>query len=198
MSVPALAGFFMKTCKTCKTEKENQEFSKRKDVKSGLQSLCKDCSKTYNSARYLKNREAILEDKKAYNATHKPERNASLRKRYIEDPSHKLVRNLRTRTSLALKGQSKSASTLKLLGGLEAARTHIESLWTAGMTWANNSAEGWQVDHVKAICLFDLSDPNQQRECFHYSNLQPLWREDHNAKTKRDVSLLINKETQSS
>ena len=179
MSVPALAGFFMKTCKTCKTEKENQEFSKRKDVKSGLQSLCKDCSK-------------------AYNATHKPERNASLRKRYIEDPSHKLARNLRTRTSLALKGQSKSASTLKLLGGLEAARTHIESLWTAGMTWANNSAEGWQVDHVKAICLFDLSDPNQQRECFHYSNLQPLWREDHNAKTKRDVSLLINKETQSS
>lgn len=46
----------------------------------------------------------------------------------------------------------------------------------------------WQIDHIKAVGTFDLSDPEQQRACFHYTNLQPLWKLDHQVKTKEDLA----------
>ena len=32
----------------------------------------------------------------------------------------------------------------------------------------------WHVDHIKACAKFNLADPAQQRDCCHWSNLQPL------------------------
>jgi hypothetical protein len=47
------------------------------------------------------------------------------------------------------------------------------------MSWDNWSLKGWHIDHIRPISSFDLSDPAQQKECFHYSNLQPLWAIDN-------------------
>jgi len=44
-----------------------------------------------------------------------------------------------------------------------------------GMTWENRGKGGWHIDHVLPYASFDLSDPEQQKICFHYTNLQPLW-----------------------
>lgn len=41
------------------------------------------------------------------------------------------------------------------------------------MGWANYGE--WHIDHIKPCCLFDLSVKEQQSECFHYTNLRPLW-----------------------
>lgn len=54
---------------------------------------------------------------------------------------------------------------------------HIESIFLDGMTWDNHGK--WHIDHIKPCCAFDLTDPKQQRDCFHYSNLQPLWAVDN-------------------
>lgn len=48
-------------------------------------------------------------------------------------------------------------------------------------------AETWErymngeivIDHIKPCVLFDLTDASQQKECFHYKNLQPLWKIDN-------------------
>jgi hypothetical protein len=40
------------------------------------------------------------------------------------------------------------------------------------MTWKNHGL--WDVDHIKACTNFDLTDSEQQRACFNWSNLQPL------------------------
>ena len=32
----------------------------------------------------------------------------------------------------------------------------------------------WHVDHIIPCASFDLTDPKQQKICFHWSNLQPL------------------------
>lgn len=43
------------------------------------------------------------------------------------------------------------------------------------MTWENHKHCGWHLDHIIPCSSFDLSDPEQQNKCFHYTNLQPLW-----------------------
>lgn len=50
---------------------------------------------------------------------------------------------------------------------------YIESLFLPGMTWDNRNE--WSIDHVRPLASFDLTDPEQQRQACHYTNLQPLW-----------------------
>ena len=47
------------------------------------------------------------------------------------------------------------------------------------MTWENHTPTGWHVDHIIPCAAFDLSKPEEQRKCFHYTNLQPLWAIDN-------------------
>ena len=60
---------------------------------------------------------------------------------------------------------------------IEVVRAHIEKQFVDGMTWENRGE--WHVDHIRPCASFDLTDPEQQRQCFHYTNLQPLWAEDN-------------------
>jgi len=66
---------------------------------------------------------------------------------------------------------------------------YIEGLWIKGMSWENRGRGSgkWEIDHKIPCCSFDMSDPKQQKDCFHYSNLQPLWYEDDLLKSKTDT-----------
>lgn len=91
-----------------------------------------------------------------------------------KDPYFRLVAALRTRVQQALRGKCKSARTLELLGcPVEAFREHLQNMFKRGMSWENYGL--WHVDHVRPCDSFDLSDPVQQRQCFNFLNLQPLW-----------------------
>ena len=39
-----------------------------------------------------------------------------------------------------------------------------------------------KIDHVKAICLFDLSEDEELKEAFSWKNTQPLLKHDHQKK----------------
>lgn len=52
---------------------------------------------------------------------------------------------------------------------------HIESLWAEGMNWENYGLHGWHIDHIRPVASFDLLNEAEQRACFHYTNMQPLW-----------------------
>jgi len=96
----------------------------------------------------------------------------------------RLARGLRIRMINALNGKNKSKSTQALIGCTwTELRAYLESLFKDGMTWENRGRHGWHVDHIRPCCSFDLSDPEQQQECFHYSNLQPLWAHENLAKS---------------
>ena len=41
------------------------------------------------------------------------------------------------------------------------------------MSWDNVGE--WHFDHRRPCASFDLTDEAQQRMCFHYTNLQPMW-----------------------
>lgn len=98
----------------------------------------------------------------------------------------KLIKNLRARINMALKGRSKSQKTKNLLGcNIEYLKKHLESQFKDGMTWDNYGVKGWHVDHINPCSLFNLADPQQQKECFHYTNLQPLWAEENLKKSNK-------------
>ena len=61
-------------------------------------------------------------------------------------------------------------------------KNHLEKQFntnqeTMGMSWDNYGE--WHVDHIIPIDFFiknhDFNDVEIQKECFNYSNLQPLW-----------------------
>jgi len=99
-----------------------------------------------------------------------------------DSQTRNMVKNIRSQIIHVLMGRKKAAPTLELLGCETAGelRDIIESQLTPGMSW-NNYGE-WQIDHIRPCASFDLSDPEQQRECFHHTNLQPLWAFDNISK----------------
>ena len=50
---------------------------------------------------------------------------------------------------------------------------HIENQFTKEMNW-NNHGLVWELDHIIPISSFNLLNPEEQKKCFHYSNLRPL------------------------
>lgn len=60
-------------------------------------------------------------------------------------------------------------------------KERFEFLFKDGMSW-NNYGE-WQIDHIKPCTYFDLLLPEQQKECFKISNLQPLWANENEEKS---------------
>ena len=50
------------------------------------------------------------------------------------------------------------------------------------MTWENHG-EVWEIDHINPCASFDLTDIKQQKQCFHYTNLQPLFKTTEIAKS---------------
>lgn len=95
-------------------------------------------------------------------------------KRRAEDPGFKLRCNLAIRARKVLKGEQKSAHMMDLIGcSLETLRVHLEYRFTPEMNW-DNYGTYWHVDHIIPCASFDLTKEEDQRRCFHVSNLQPL------------------------
>ena len=137
--------------------------------------------KVYNQ----ENKEQRAAYNKAYRKENKENAAAYLRERYKNDPNFKMRTLLRNRLRKVLKGNTKTGPTMKLVGCTVAELwLHIEGLFEPGMTRENNgNGEGfWHLDHKIPCCSFDFSDPEQQKICFHYTNLQPLWCKDNLAK----------------
>lgn len=127
----------------------------------------------YNKEYNLRNRD-VLNEKSC-------ERNKQRRK---IDPVFVLIRRERVRVYDALKGIRKSAKTETLLGcSYQCFREYIESKFCDGMTWQNIGL--WHIDHIRPLCSFDLSDPEQQKQAFNYTNQQPLWSRDNLKKGAR-------------
>ncbi len=99
------------------------------------------------------------------------------------DPEFKIAQNLRCRIydAVVTQGTKKSARTEALIGcSFSFCRQYIESLMWPGMSWDNYGL--WEIDHIIPVSFFNLLMPEEQARCFHYSNLQPLWKRDNREK----------------
>ena len=136
-----------------------------------------------NPIRYKRSQEEYYSNNaellRAYSrqwAQDNPERVREYQRAVRATPEGRLIHNIRNRLNKILNRINvvKDSTTLDLLGCDAAfAKEHLEKQFTEGMTWENYG--DWDIDHIRPCASFDLTDPEQQREAFHFSNLQPLW-----------------------
>jgi hypothetical protein len=104
------------------------------------------------------------------------------------NPQWKLKAILRGRYLDALKRHTsggkvnKNHSAIELLGcDIEFYKQYLEQQFQPDMSWENHGTL-WEIDHIKPCASFDLTYETQQKECFHYSNTQPLYHSDNRSK----------------
>jgi len=147
------------------------------------------------------NSQKVSEYNKIYRTQHIKERRINNKKWQQENREHihqyrsnrlknnieyKITYNLRNRIGSAIKNNSKSASTKILLGcTVKFLKKYLESQFKEGMNWNNHGVHGWHIDHIRPCASFDLSKNNEQKKCFNYKNLQPLWAEDNRQKSDK-------------
>lgn len=188
-----------KICSKCKMLKNESEFYFRPDLKHLLMSRCKQCilidrteHREKNIVRlkikdinyHYKNREKRLLYASKYNQNNKIKKNEYFKNKYNSDLNFRIKTNIRNRIRMALKRNTKSATTNELIGcEICFLKTHLEKLFTDGMSWDNYGQ--WEVDHIIPCASFDFTIHEHQKKCFHYSNLQPLWKEDNMIKSNK-------------
>ena len=154
-----------KKCSKCRNNLLKSNFHKKLGSKDGLDPRCVPCLKNnYLDNRdrvkryYLNNQDRLNNYQKNYNYGNKEKINFYIKNKRITDVNFRLIRNTRRRIHHALNGNSKSSSTLDILG------IDIE------------------IDHVKAICMFDVSKDEKLKEAFNWKNTQVLLKADHKQK----------------
>ena len=187
-----------KTCSKCNISKPLSEFYFRKDYNCHRKE-CKECHYKIQRIRLVKNKDKVSLYHKQYrelNSNHLKERSKqyylinndiikrrsrlykpTYRIKHKNDPLYKLTKNLRCRLRSALNKRShKVNKTLDLLGCTPAElKIHLENQFTSGMSWDNYGIKGWHMDHIIPCSFFILTDYQEQKFCFHYTNIQPLW-----------------------
>lgn len=162
--------------------------------------------KEYRKLYYEKNRKLLINKSKLYydnnkdliSAKAKVYREKNVKKissrhmnRYRFEPIYRFKHCCRNRINKAIKGfGQKSKKTLDLLGVKEWKNfiEHIENQFYKDnrINWSNYGE--WHIDHIIPCASFDLSNEEEQKKCFHYTNLQPMWGIDNIKKGKKIIN----------
>jgi len=179
-------------CKECeskikkKLKKENPQ--KEKERHKRYQAKHKYKIKEYYLEYYSKNKDKYKERNKKWFMQNRKKFREYERNKRKTDSCFRIKQALRCRLYHVLKGTNKSTSTLELLGcSIEEFKNHLERQFINGMSWDNYGYYGWHIDHIKPCDSFDLTLEEEQRKCFHYSNLQPLWAKDNLSKSNKII-----------
>jgi hypothetical protein len=177
----------IKKCSICEEDKTLDKFYVAK-CKGTIRSECKECASKFRKQHYLDNKKAIIKQNSDYQV-----------KKCKIDPAFKIKKTLRCRLYHALRSQAaqKSNRTLKLTGcNIPYLMGYLAAKFTEGMTWENQGK--WHIDHIKPCSKFNLLDEEEQKKCFHYTNLQPLWGIDNIIKGNKyeEVTSIETQETE--
>jgi hypothetical protein len=104
-----------------------------------------------------------------------------IKKRRLSDPIFKLKSGIgnRLRDFLKQNGYNKNKKTFQTIGCTpQELRFFLEKKFKVGMSWDNHGE--WHIDHI-----IPLSSAKTEEEVYklnHYTNLQPLWKEENLSK----------------
>lgn len=141
--------------------------------------------------RYRRNHKDLVRAfKKEYRKTQKHKDQVKKQTKRLRETSltYRLSALVRGRIHIELKkqGSKKEHKTIKYIGcTIPELIKHLELQFKEGMSWDNYGYDGWHIDHIIPCAHFDLTQESEQKKCFHYTNLQPLWAIDNLRKGAR-------------
>ena len=148
--------------------------------------------------KYLKDEHAVNHHAEKTKAKNRASTRNANKKRKIIDPGFKVQCNLRRRLRDVMRSAKKGGGhhVSALIGcSTKQLAKHLESRFAKGMTWRNYGIDGWHVDHIIPCAKFDHNDPRQIAQCWHWTNLQPLWAKENMMKsdtiTNSQMSLML-------
>ena len=125
----------------------------------------------------LNNKEKIKSSSNEWRKNNKDKINAAHRKRRKTNINYNIKCRISNRLRHALRREnvSKTLRSIELIGcSIPELKQHLESKFLPTMTW-ENYGKYWHIDHIIPCSKFDLTKEEEQRKCFHYTNLQPLF-----------------------
>ena len=143
--------------------------------------------KQRDRAYYLLHREKRIAYTREYIKKHRAELSQKALVKYHSDP----ITNLRTRIMSRLSEtittkNPKRNKWLDVLGySINELKSHIERLFTVGMSWENYGE--WHIDHKIPVSAFNFSlvEDIDFKRCWSLKNLRPLWARDNLRKSAR-------------
>ncbi len=157
----ALAAYFKNRYATNPEFRKRRLASKKRSYESDRETY-----KIKSLATYHKNKDRYRPARRAY------------RNRRNQEGKFRILGSLSQRLRCLLKYPKNKQRTLDLVGCPKVKfLRHVENQFLPGMTWANYGE--WHLDHIRPCISFDFYDPVQVKQCFHFSNLRPLWAVDN-------------------
>ncbi len=176
-----------------KTEKYKNYQSK---FKKENKQYFKDYAKKYSeNPKYIAYKKRYTKSEKGIEARKRYKKSQTFKnnhlKRMKNDLNYKFRILLRNRVRAVLNEQfikDRKNKTLDLIGcDLNFLKEHIEKQFKSGMSWNNWSKYGWHLDHIKPCASFNLTKDEEQKKCFNFTNLQPLWATENLKKSNKII-----------
>lgn len=139
---------------------------------------------TEEGRKKARDRQKLVNASGYYRSSEQRKRLAVYRKQKRQTDVQQWIKDrLRKRLWDCLGGTVGKRSRALTGASIEVVKEHLERQFKKGMSWENRGE--WHVDHIRPCASFDLTDPEQQKQCFHYTNLQPLWAAENISKSDR-------------
>jgi len=184
-----------KKCKECinaylrkyRTDLKNNLIQKKNtyETKDNITKTCTKCNKTLSINDFFldkKNKDGHLCRCKICVREYAKNIDKKRRQKNKTKVEFVLLQRLRSRLRYALKAKNnlKSKHTIELLGcDIDTFKNHLQSLFDDDMSF---ELMNFEIDHYVPCAFFDLSIFENQQICFHYKNLQPLYKKDNCSK----------------
>lgn len=192
----------MKVCKKCNQEKELNQFCNKKDEKDGKHRYCKECKKISSKIEYNNTKEIHLKRTKKWRENNLSYHRGLVKDHYnnnkeyyrkwnqnksANDPVFRLKHSINANININLKKylQTKTDLSMNYLGiTMSEYVQYMEKQFDENMNW-DNYGSYWEIDHIKPIDSFDLTDEKQIYECFNYLNTRPLYWKHNKEKSNK-------------
>lgn len=174
-----------KLAKLNKPQKTKEELAIEEAIQQKIRHERIESRKRYNKEYNKKYRQEHKEDIKQY-------KNKYEKQKRTTDVNYKLMTNLRTRLTQAIKHNAKRGSAVKDLGcSIEFFNHYIAGKFIPGMSW-ENYGKVWHLDHIIPLSSFNLENRDEFLKACHYTNYQPLWATTKIARANGDMVSIGN------
>jgi hypothetical protein len=171
-------------CKGCNLVKPLSDFYQNR------LSRCKECEKVRMKMYRETNPDARKETKRKWNSNNiesvKKLKKEHVKRRKKRDPIFRAMNIMRNRTTRYAhkKFNEKRGMFVEIIGiDRDGFRDYISSKFKEGMSWENYGWSTWHLDHI--IPLSSAKTIKELEELSHYTNLQPLWKDENLEKSNK-------------